>query len=653
MSIIAKLFEKRGSLKYPPKWLLEWVSGGTSKTGIAINEENALKYSAVFACVRVLAETVASLPLIIYRRLSGKGKERAVDHYLYSVLHDKPNKEQTSFEWREFMMLSLTLWGNSYNELVFNNAGQVAEIWPLLAGRMEVKRNNNTNELVYEYRNTKEQIIKFPAWKILHIRGLSSNGLTGLSPIKMAKESMGLGLAAEEYGARFFANDASPKGLLEHPSRLTPDVRKNIRASWNDFHGGLKGSHRIAVLEEGMKYTQIGIPPEDAQFLETRKFQVNEIARIYRIPPHMIGDLEKATFSNIEHQSIEFVVHTIRPWLVRIEQAFNVTLFNVLEKDVYSEFLVDGLLRGDTKSRYEAYAIGRNNGWLNADEIREMENLNPIPNNKGQIYLIPMNMWPVGSEPVVSGPTREIRTRQDIVKKRRNISNSYKPIIHDVTNRTIRREKYSIIKSAKNILKNDDKAAFQTWLEQYYKDSGVVFKDFYNPVFSGFGKAIYTVVSEELVRADNINIDYERFINEYVDAFVARYTQSSRGQIIQIVDKAYKEGRDPIEAIEERFTEWEETRAAKVANNETIKGENAFAREIMLAAGVTKFMWTTTGKSCPYCNELDGMIVGRDSAYISKGEDFEAQGADGPIHAYGNVRHPPAHQGCQCAIVSV
>jgi HK97 family phage portal protein len=237
--------------------------------------------------------------------------------------------------------------------------------------------------------------------EILHIHGFSRDGIVGLSPIAYARESIGLGLAAQEYGARLFANNTTPKGVIEYPGKFkNQDTLNRLKEQIESAHRGLTNSHRMLILEEGMKWAQTGIAPEDAQFLQSRKFQIAEIARIFRIPPHMLGDLERATFTNIEHQSIDFVVHTIRPWLVRWEQEImRSLLLPSQQKTHFAEFNVDALLRGDIKSRYDAHAVGIRNGWLNADEVRQLENMNPIPDGKGQQYMVPLNMAPAGGEP--------------------------------------------------------------------------------------------------------------------------------------------------------------------------------------------------------------------------------------------------------------
>ncbi|MFU0824065.1 MAG: phage portal protein [Clostridium sp.] len=392
---ISKLIEKRNlSLDDKIKaFLMSEDIGLESNAGKNISEYNAITSTAVYACVRVIAETVASLPLPLYIRKT-KGKEKAINHPLYYILHDLPNEEMTSFSFRETMMAHLLLWGNAYAEIVRDGAGNIVELYPLHPDKMVVERDKETKRIRYKYFIDNKQII-YAKEKIFHIPGLSFNGLTGISPISAAREAVGLALAVEEFGARFFGNGARPGGILEHPGILK-DPEK-LRKQWEEVYRGVGNSHKVAVLEEGMKYHEIGIPPEDAQFLQTRKFQINEICRIYRVPPHLIGDLEHATFSNIEHQSIEFAVHTIRPWLVRWEQAINKCLLTPSERKKYfAKFTIDGLLRGDFKTRMEGYAIGRQNGWYSANDIRELEDMNPISEEKGgDLYLINGNMLPL------------------------------------------------------------------------------------------------------------------------------------------------------------------------------------------------------------------------------------------------------------------
>ena len=386
---ISRIFRSRASPKNSMFGSAYTFLFGQTSSGKTVNERTAMQTTAVYACVRVLAEAIASLPLHTYR-YTDNGKEKALDHHLYHLLHNEPNPEMTSFVFRETLMGHLLLWGNAYAQIIRDGRGKVMALYPLMPDKITVERTEK-GELFYLY--TKEGT-SFPLRSdgVLHIPGLGFDGLVGYSPIAMAKNAIGMAIATEEYGARFFANGANPGGVLEHPG-VVKDPSK-IRESWNAVYQGSKNAHRVAVLEEGMKFQSIGIPPEQAQFLETRKFQINEIARIFRVPPHMVGDLERSSFSNIEQQSLEFVMYTLDPWVIRWEQAIQRALFSSTEKkECFVKFNVNGLLRGDYQSRMQGYAVGRQNGWLSADDIRELEDMNKLPEGSGGgTYLVNGNM---------------------------------------------------------------------------------------------------------------------------------------------------------------------------------------------------------------------------------------------------------------------
>ena len=383
---------------------------GRTTSGKPVNETTAMQTTAVYACVRILSEAVASLPVHVYRYREEGGKEKVIDHPLYQVLHDEPNPEMTSFVFRETLMSHLLIWGNAYAQIIRDGAGRVLSLYPLLPNKVDVQRDEK-GEIYYVYARSSEENPNFKEYgniilkkeDVLHIPGLGFDGLIGYSPIAMAKNAVGMTLACEEYGASFFANGANPGGVLEHPGVLKDPAK--VRESWNAVYRGSNNAHKIAVLEEGMKYQQIGIPPEEAQFLETRKFQINEIARLYRIPPHMIGDLEKSSFSNIEQQSLEFVKYTLDPWVIRWEQSLQKALLLPGEKGKYFIKLnVDGLLRGDYASRMQGYSIGRQNGWYSTNDIREMEDLNPLSDEEGgNLYLINGNMCKLADAGIFAG----------------------------------------------------------------------------------------------------------------------------------------------------------------------------------------------------------------------------------------------------------
>ena len=402
MSIFSGLFRSRDKPQNKTAGSSYTFFMGGSTSGKSVTERSAMQMTAVYACVRILAEAIAELPLHLYRYTDAGGKEKAIDHPLYLLLHDEPNPEMSSFVFRETLMTHLLLWGNAYAQIIRNGKGEVVALYPLMPNKMTVDRDEK-GQLYYSYQRSNDEaipdsgkVILKPS-DVLHIPGLGFDGLVGYSPIAMAKNAIGMAIACEEYGAKFFANGAAPSGVLEHPGTIKDPSK--VREAWQSQFGGSGNSGKVAVLEEGMKYTPISISPEQAQFLETRKFQINEIARIFRVPPHMVGDLEKSSFSNIEQQSLEFVKYTLDPWVIRWEQSLSRALFSPDEKKNYFfKFNVEGLLRGDYASRMTGYATARQNGWMSANDIRELENLDRIPAEEGgDLYLINGNMLPLGN----------------------------------------------------------------------------------------------------------------------------------------------------------------------------------------------------------------------------------------------------------------
>lgn len=416
-------------------------------SGVNVSETSAMRVSTVYACVRVLAESMASIPLITYR-YTRAGKERATNHRLYSILHDQPNPEMTAFEFRAAMMTSLLLWGNAYAEIETNARGDVLALWPLLPGMMEVMRTRpasagDRGKLYYHYQLPDGSYQDLVPYQIMHIRGLSFNGVVGLSPIQMARQAIGLALATEEFGARFFGNGARPGVYLEHPGKLGDKAYERLLGSWNATHQGLANSHRATILEEGMKLETVGVPPEDAQFLETRNFQVEEIARIYRVPLHLVGDLRRATFSNIEEMSINYVIYSLLPWATCWEQAITRDLIGPLERNsICARFLLAGLLRGDQATRYASYAQGRQWGWLSVNDIRRLEDMNEIP--EGDVYLEPLNMKDAADATPDAAPNPETPANDTPAEEPAAPARSLMPVALDALQRIARRAEQDI-----------------------------------------------------------------------------------------------------------------------------------------------------------------------------------------------------------------
>ncbi len=443
--------------------------GQTSQAGVKVSPETAMTISTVFRCVSAIGQDVAGMPLKMYRRLE-RGKEEARNHPLYELLHDQPNTWQTAFEWREMMLGHLLLRGNAYNLIVPGARGFADQLIPLHPGRMKVEQLENRRlRYTYNWENGRQEI--FTQDEIFHLRGLSSDGIVGLSVVALARDSFGLGIATERYGARFFGNNAMPGGVLQSQGKLSPVAQARLRDSWQKLYGGVDRSHNIAVLEEGLTWQQVGLSNEDSQFLETRNFQIEEVARWFGVPLHRIGHTEKATSwgTGIEQFNIGYIVYTLQPWLVRIEQAIRRDL--ILAKETFfAEFLIDGLLRGDSKTRAESHRISIMTGYKTRNEAREQENQNPLPGLDEP--LVPLNMATVDEDgnilPISGGGSSAGQSApMGLTGSRAQM------LALEAAARVIRKET-TAIKKASARYEGDDEG-FETWLLDFYnKHAGFV-----------------------------------------------------------------------------------------------------------------------------------------------------------------------------------
>lgn len=627
-----------------------------------MNEGNALRTSAVYACVRVLAETVASLPLPLYRRLEPRGKERAPSHPLYRLLQERPNPEMTPFTFRETLQAHLLLWGNAYAEKELDRAGRVVALWPLLPDRTSPRRRDG---IVSFGTRVKHETLEIPAERVLHIPGLGFDGLRGYSPIALAKQAIGLSLAAEEFGARFFGNSARPGGILRHPGHLGEKAQENLRSSWQVVQGGLSNAHRVAILEEGMEWQAMGLPPEEAQFLETRRFQLREIARLYRVPPHMIADMEGgASYSSIEQMSLEFVIHTIRPWLVRWEQTLNHALLTERERTEYfAEFLIEGLLRGDIQSRYQAYATARQWGWFSANDILELENRNPVEG--GDVYLVPLNMVPADSVAELAPSSRELpsgadvearalqareqRTRRSLTSRRRQRS-AYRRVFAQAADQVVRREVNAVRRQLKKSLGTRDAQNLRIWLEEFYATFPEQWVRALLPALLALAEVIHAEAADEVGAEEDFAGAVADFVRDYARSLGKRQVDSSLGQLLSILAAAAV-ADDVADALEERLAEWEAKRADKVAGRETVQLAEAVAVVTYREAGVRRLEWRTAGENCPLCAEMDGRTVGIEQPFMQPGDVLAPDGTR-PLEAKQTYTHPPLHRGCDCGVVA-
>lgn len=415
--------------------------------GVQVDDGTAWRSVSVWACVRILAESIASLPLFTYVRQSGGGKSRAWRHPSYRCLHDQANPEQTALQWRETTVAHVAICGNAYSEIVRTNDGRI-ELWPWNPRRVEVSRDEQG--LVYTLTladSTTKRSFRAP--DVLHIAGLAWNGLVGMSPIEYAKETIALSLAEEEYAARFYGTGANVGLTVTVPPEVKRDKNAHDRAlgDLQRQYGGLSNAHRIMMLEDGMRADRLGVTPEEAQFLDGRRFTKAQIAALYRIPLHMIQEHEKTTSwgTGIEQFNAQFVMHTLRPWLVRIEQALNVKLFEPAEQGLYfAEFLIDGLLRGDSQARSAYFKTMRELGAMTANQILEIENMNPRTDGGGDTYWEPASNFVPSTGDVPASDADASQTARSV------LLDTHLPLLADVLRRALRREEHDVLAALKS-----------------------------------------------------------------------------------------------------------------------------------------------------------------------------------------------------------
>jgi HK97 family phage portal protein len=657
---IGNLFEKRSLTS---SQLFELIAAGNNTyAGPSVTEDNAMRSSAVYACIRIISESIASLPLVLYRQ-QGRNKNRASDHPTYSVLHDLANPLMTALEWRELTMVHALLRGNSWSQKILNFRGQTTELWPLNPAKIEGYERRG-DQLYWLYRNPDNELQALNSQIIHHVKGLG-DGIMGISPIQQAaRQAVGLSLAAEEYGSRFYSNGARPGLILRHPGKLSPGAAERLKASFASEHQGLSNAHRTKILEEGMDVTTIGIPNNEAQFLETRKFQVTEIARIYRVPPHMLADLDRATFSNIEQQSINFVIYTLMPWLVRHEQAIYRDLLSETErKTIFAKYIVEGMLRGDALSRYQSYQLAINNTILTPNEIRELEDRNPVEG--GDKLFTPMNMMELGATPPQPTPapaqgsqqtersdqsaneTRAAKTGADRrALIRRNIR-----LFEDATARAVKREVSDIRKAVKSKFGKRDAGDFSKWLEGFYADMRGWLPEYYRAIMETYAETIMSAVAAELDgEPAELNDELRKWITQYLDNFTAAYSVGSEKQLRALIAESENE-EDAEQRINERLDGWEETKATKTGLEQAVEAGNALAIFGYVAAGVSFLRWSASGESCPLCRKMDGRKIPIKGSFFEEGDKLEADGV-APLPITKTIRHPGLHSGCDCSVVA-
>lgn len=646
----------------PQGWFMKSINARPSSTGVQVDSFTALNMVTVHACVELIGGTLGSAPLITYER-RGSARTRAYSHPSYNRLHTRPNPEVSAAVLYEMMQAHALLWGRTYAEIEYDQAGRFLALWPLLPGRTYARRRGGIKEYVTTLPNGQQVVL--PSDKVLHVRGLSLRMLDGDDPIHRAKEAIGLGLAAEESAARFFANGQQSTGVLTHPEELDPEARENLRAQWQEMHSGLENAHRVAILEEGMDWKKIGVDPGAAQLLESRQFSVKEIARFFRVPPHMVGDSEGSTSwgTGIEQQTIGFITYTMLRWFTRWEQEINHQLFSERERGrLFSEFLLDGLVRGDQKSRAEWLEIQRRNGVINADEWREKENMNPQEGGQGRKYWWPVNMMAADevledddTPPPDPAAGRASRAQlgqgreQRSLSARRRLRQHHERLFRDAGDRIVKREASGVRAVVKKWAGAQTKGDLVAALERFYRDHGDYVLRTILPPVSVLAAAVQDVITDEMGAGTDITAQIERFAAEYSNTFRTRHTSSALGQLRQIIDSAEAEAVDA--ELDERVSEWEAGTPEKIGRREVVRAVNAVARVAYVLVGVQTLRWVTSGDACPLCVALDGREVSASRSFVAAGDTVEGGEGQEPLTVKHDVTHPPLHDGCTCDLV--
>lgn len=619
------------------------VGGGGSKAGVYINEENSMRYAAVQACVRVLSEDIAALPLYLYRRTGQGGKERASGHPLYRILRMTPNPEMTAISFKEALMVNVLLTGNAYAFIEMNGAGRVIALWPMVSSDVTPYRSGSG---AIRYRAGS---VDLSAAEVLHIPGLGFDGLVGMSPITYARESIGLGLAAEQFGGQFFKNGTHLGGVISVPTKLSDEAFERTKTQFQQMYRGLQNAHGVPLLEGGATYQQIGIAPEDAQFLETRKYQRSEIAGIFRVPPHMLGDLEHATFSNIEHQDISYLQRSLLPWLTRIEQAMTVKLLTAEEQKEYViEHETGSFMRGDTKSRFEAYAIGITNGILSVNEARGKENLNPV--DGGDEILRPLNMDVIGSDRGTGGDdgagtgggARSFRLagledftadgRRQAVRRAKSaakglgVTQEHIEALKRALSPWLREQAERLKKIVKEQARALDNAErIMGAINAYYKElARIGLPEEANSAIAAIcGDARTRLRLAHGDKADVIDDEWmSGFLKRYNADMSARLIEANRAEAARLV---YGAEQDEIDGLMAKLNAWGGERAENMANMETMLAAN----ELIVAANRKMgyaSLWISGAGCCQICQGMNGQTI--------------------------TTIKPPLHKGCTCTVTA-
>lgn len=648
--------------------------GGETNAGVAVSEWTAMNYSAYWACVRIISENVGQLPLHFYRKTPQDSRDRITDHPAAPLLKDAPNDEMSAISFKEAEQGHLCTWGNCYAQKRLNRRGELMSLHPLLPSKMAVKRDEQTRKLRYDY-HTNSGVEPLSREDVLHIPGFGYNGIVGFSPLQFFRETIGLGLAGEEFAARSLGQGTHPSGVVEYEAGSGPKTADGVekhKKSFVERYSGLGKSHSVLTLMDGGKFKQITVNPKDAMLLDSRRFQVAEMARVFGVPMHMLAELDRATHTNIEHQAIEFVRYCLGPWLVRWEQCLNAQLLTMQERRAgyYFEFKIDALLRADIKTRYDAYAVARQWGWMDGNEIRERENMSPMPG--GKIVFMPLNMVPLGDSDAAQRSVRRIEgtseekqkavrhlatlasrdreIRDNALAVRGRLRDAWSRPILDAAGRLVNKETLAVGRKIEKFLKAPaDLAGLEEALKEFYSTwpdevESVLKASILSYAEEAANAALIQVGAD--VTSDVIDTVSGKMLG-YLKDRSAGWASSSENQLRQLIADAEEEAR--LEALQTRLTEWQETRPGKEQLRHAVTAGNRAAWMAWSLAGILEKIWNAVGKNCPLCNSLHGTKVGIERVFLDVGSVVDPGGVP-PLEIKRQVLEPQLHGGCDCYV---
>lgn len=653
------------------KWLFDAFGATETWAGNTVNEKTALTYAAAYACINVLAKDLAQLPCFVYKRTDDDLREPDREHDVWRVMHDRPNPWMTPFTFKQTIHAHVASWGNGYAEIEYDNAGRVRHLWPLLPDRMKIVIRNGKKVFLYKADPQKEPIA-LPAERVLHIMGLSSDGIRGYSVIQVARNAIGMGLAAEEFTGRLFSNGATPRFALLHPKTLSPEAKQRLQVKFDASTTGLSNAHRTAVFEEGLQLEKIGLPAKDAEMIETSKFGIEQMARFFDIPMMRLHSTTAITSwgTGLEQWQRAYLVHTLGPWLVQWEEAINYSLFTEEERQThFAEFKREALLQADHAARGQFYTQMLQTGSISPNEIARRENLPPA-GKEGDKRFIPGNLLPLEDagkqllqpEPEPGeGPSKkksegeekavdltEKRSRQ--ASRRLSTQRAFQRAYQQAAERVVTKHVQRTTRQVEKLAKDGDLAGFQQWVRKFYEDERPAIAEAFLPTTIALHQITAADALQDIGRVHNGTFDVPKFSEKYVEALAIRQSLTESGALLKITQDPNLQPTNIVAQLTEKLADWSGKRAAQIAKHEATQAGNAITRHIYEEAGVERLVWVTTGDGCSMCQAMNGRTVSISAPFVGDGETVGNESKS--LTADGSISHPPLHGGCDCQLVA-